>query len=355
MMDRVAWSIGHGNNTYPPSKGVKFPNGEVFEEHDFNSNVVLEGLELARHNGFEIYLPQKPHSKEIPLRKKIDIINKEHKKSPFLCTMAFHANASKDKKASGKGVFYWYSSSKSKKLADIWHKESKILPIVDWGNGVWTSRPNHWSNMGILRLTDMPAILMEHFFFTNYEELKKCNTKKFIKLAAEVAVRTLCKYAGREFRPLEQVKGVSQILYRVQTGAFENKKNAERLERVLKVKGFDTYIVEEDGLHKVQVGAFSKKENALDMEQKLKSAGFETYIDGLENSNVKTVSKEKPNIKVGSKVKIKKNAKTYEDKRLADYVYYRTYKVTQVKGDRVVVTYKGTVVAAINKKDLILV
>ena len=57
----------------------------------------------------------------------------------------------------------------------------------------------------------------------------------------------------------------------------------------------------------------------------------------------------------GSTVKIKDGAPTYEGKALKSYVYNRNHKVKEIKGDRVVVTYLGVVVAAIKISDLVLV
>lgn len=69
-----------------------------------------------------------------------------------------------------------------------------------------------------------------------------------------------------------------KVLYRVQTGAFSNKANADTMLTKVKAAGFDTYMVKVDNLYKIQVGAFSKKENAYSMAAKLKAAGFDTYI-----------------------------------------------------------------------------
>lgn len=60
-------------------------------------------------------------------------------------------------------------------------------------------------------------------------------------------------------------------------------------------------------------------------------------------------------IKVGSTVKVKSGAKTYDGKKLASFVYKRNHKVKEIKGNRVVITYTGIVVAAINIKDLTLI
>lgn len=70
----------------------------------------------------------------------------------------------------------------------------------------------------------------------------------------------------------------SKVIYRVQTGAFKNKSNAQALEAKVKNAGFDTYITVVDELYKVQVGAYSKKENADAQAAKLKAAGFDCFV-----------------------------------------------------------------------------
>ena len=82
-----------------------------------------------------------------------------------------------------------------------------------------------------------------------------------------------------------------EILYRVQTGAFSNKANADAMLAKVKAAGFDTYMVKVDNLYKIQVGAFSKKTNADAMAAKLKAAGFDTYITTKSGTAVTTSSK----------------------------------------------------------------
>lgn len=67
-------------------------------------------------------------------------------------------------------------------------------------------------------------------------------------------------------------------LFRVQTGAYKNRKNAENHMKKVQASGFDTYMVKVDELYKVQVGAYRKKENAVAMTEALKAAGFESFI-----------------------------------------------------------------------------
>lgn len=59
-------------------------------------------------------------------------------------------------------------------------------------------------------------------------------------------------------------------------------------------------------------------------------------------------------VKVGDKIVLKSGAKTYTGGSLASFVYKRTHVVKEIKNDRAVITYNGTVVAAVNVKDLTL-
>lgn len=67
-------------------------------------------------------------------------------------------------------------------------------------------------------------------------------------------------------------------LYRVQTGAFTSKTNADAMLAKVKAKGFNTYMVKVGDLYKIQVGAFKVKANAEAMMKKLQAAGFSAFI-----------------------------------------------------------------------------
>lgn len=138
-------------------------------------------------------------------------------------------------------------------------------------------------------------------------------------------------------------------LYKVQTGAFKQKSNAQALEKKLKTAGFDTYVVNTGGYYKVQVGAFSKKANAEAMLAKLKAAGYSDAFITTGSGGTAAAS-----VKVGSKVRLKQGAKTYDGKSLASFVYNRDHVVKEISGDRAVITYGGVVVAAVKLSDLTL-
>ena len=132
-------------------------------------------------------------------------------------------------------------------------------------------------------------------------------------------------------------------LYKVQAGAFSKKENADNLANEIKSKGVDTCIITEDGLYKVQCGAFSNVDNAKNMAKTLNNMGYDTYIVGLNES---TSSNQSSNtIKAGDKVRVT-NAVQYNGQSFA--VYFDTYDVIEVSGDRAVIGQGSEVTCAIN-------
>lgn len=85
----------------------------------------------------------------------------------------------------------------------------------------------------------------------------------------------------------------NKTVYRVQTGAFTNKINAENMLKKIKAAGFEAYMVTIGKTYKIQVGAFTKKTNADSMLKKLKNAGFNGFITTETVFAVESSSKKK--------------------------------------------------------------
>lgn len=152
----------------------------------------------------------------------------------------------------------------------------------------------------------------------------------------------------------EKIDTDEKVLYRVQVGAYSKKSNADTQLARVREAGFETYMIQVNGLYKIQVGAYSIKANADAMLSKIKQAGFDAFITTKSGEPVPTAPVKKE-MKVGSTVKVKKGAKTYTGGSLASFVYERNHVVKQINVDRVVITYQGTVVAAVKKSDLTLI
>ena len=126
-------------------------------------------------------------------------------------------------------------------------------------------------------------VLTVHRWFAN----KSCPGDWLYERLGDLAAKVTAQLGGT-------AADSSGTLYRVQTGAFSKKSNADALEEKLKARGFDTYMVQSSGLYKVQVGAYSIRANAEAMMEKVKAAGFDAFIttasgSAVSSSNVKSI------------------------------------------------------------------
>lgn len=94
----------------------------------------------------------------------------------------------------------------------------------------------------------------------------------------------------------------SGVMYRVQTGAFSNKDNADRMLEKVKAAGYDTYMVQVDGLYKIQVGAYSVKSNADAMLAKIKESGFDAFITTNGGQAVSSTPSKKSNAEIAKEI-----------------------------------------------------
>lgn len=145
-------------------------------------------------------------------------------------------------------------------------------------NGDGIMNDNYYGVLHGARLVEVPALILEHSFHTNTRStnwlLNDGNLDKLAKAEADA----IADYFGVTKESGSAAGTSSGKLYRVQTGAFKSKTNAEKHLAKVKSAGFDTYMVQADGFYKVQVGAYSKKGNADAMLKKVKAAGFDAFI-----------------------------------------------------------------------------
>lgn len=133
----------------------------------------------------------------------------------------------------------------------------------------------------VLRRTKMPALLIETGFLNTDSDNEKFD-RDFPEIAQAIASAIL---GTLEEETLEQESEHPVVYYRVQTGSFRQRSNADTMLYDLLDKGYPAFLLHEDGLYKVQVGAFRILENAVKMEQKLRRAGYATFLDAAPYSH----------------------------------------------------------------------
>lgn len=187
--------IGHGSNTFPSNgKGV-YKDGKGYAEHDFNSKVAIAMKAKLEASGFTVeYGPQKPNSPDVPLKTRTDYYNAKKADLVF----SIHANAGAEN-ASGRCVFYWGTSTESKKVAQAVANEIKAKGYSTHGNGLHAGEKGSWTNLHINRETNMPAVLVEHGFMTNPNDFVLIFGSKqaqYVEDMADADARAVAKYFG---------------------------------------------------------------------------------------------------------------------------------------------------------------
>lgn len=121
----------------------------------------------------------------------------------------------------------------------------------------------------VLRRTKMPALLVETGFLNSDKDnqIYDGSQGEMAQSIANAILGTLTE---------ETIK--APLYYRVQTGAFKNRENADRMLYRLNDQGYPAFLLHENDLYKVQTGAFQQLGNAVNMEQRLRDSGYSTVI-----------------------------------------------------------------------------
>lgn len=100
-------------------------------------------------------------------------------------------------------------------------------------------------DLGILRLTNMPAVLNEGAFVDNKNDIQDWDEEHELKKLGIAYAEATAEAAGLDKKAVAPAPAPvdSNVVYRVQVGAYGNKANAEDMQKKLAAAGFDGIIV----------------------------------------------------------------------------------------------------------------
>ena len=130
-------------------------------------------------------------------------------------------------------------------------------------------------NLAVLRRSDMPSILVEAGFI-NTDVDNALFDQRFTDTAQAVAdgiIGTLLQVGELEFESDDENE-----IYRVQTGLFRNRANADAMAAQLRTMGYPVAIEMSGDLYAVKVGEYDDLEDATELEQNLRRMGYDTLI-----------------------------------------------------------------------------
>ena len=302
-MGKICFAIGHGitddgrynpgavNGNYHEFKIAK-EIGRYAQEY-FNKNY-SEKAELMNYNG------------NLTLEQRIGKLQG----NTYDFVAEIHLNA-----GGGTGVECYHANkdAKGQKYADaICDNISAALGIPQRKN--WTDADggdkvkltsSGADYFGIIRETKPVAVLVEVCFIDTKSDLDKVKTAAGQKKCGEAIAKAVASVRGLK----KKATTTAKALYRVR----KSWKDAAS-----------------------QTGAFSNLDNAIAQAKKDKLNVYDSN-----GKAVYSYKETKKAVEVGSKVKIKKGAKSYEGSTMDSWVYDKVFKVDELNGKRAVLEKKG--------------
>ncbi len=150
--------------------------------------------------------------------------------------LSMHSNGFNDSSARGYEDFtHTNASNASRQLQNIMNNNLGKI----WVEARSRNRGKKTANFYVLRNTNMVAILIENGFITNPDDAGLLKREGFQAKIISGTLDTLEEFLGiKETAPPAE----EEVFYRVVTGSFKVRENAERRKEQLKKAGFESFI-----------------------------------------------------------------------------------------------------------------
>ncbi|MBU8880940.1 N-acetylmuramoyl-L-alanine amidase [Bacillus sp. FJAT-29790] len=234
---KIMLDAGHGYNT----AGKRTPDG--MPEYEFNRGAANYAKNfLENYQNVTVYFAHSDE-RDVPLKERTDKANQ----LKVDCYVSIHANAYGSGWNNAGGIETYVHPPKPKEAYELAQKIQKNLVI---STGL-SDRGVKTADFHVLRETRMTAVLAECGFMTNPNEAKLMRSDTFQKTCAEAIVKAIVdqyklirKNTNPETMPSNSTSQPlsKKGLYKVQVGAFNDRKSAENLANALKSLGYDAFI-----------------------------------------------------------------------------------------------------------------
>ena len=228
------------------------------KEADDTLKLTLAVGEILQNRGFDVEYTRTTDVYESPYQKAM-----EANEAGVDYFVSIHRNSyPTDNEVSGVESLVYNLSGIKYEMAKNINEQLESVGFVNLGVH---ARPN----LVVLKRTKMPAVLVEAGFI-NSDTDNQLFDESFYDIAGAIAdgiIDTLMK------------PNMNQIMqYRVQVGAYRQRRYAEELLNELLAQEYPAFIEEGNGFWRVQVGDYPTLTEAADMERRLKRAGYPTII-----------------------------------------------------------------------------
>lgn len=232
-MFKIALNAGHGLNTAGKRCKKSLDKNETREW--FLNDRICDKIEkkLKSYDGYElIRLDDTTGKTDVALKTRTDKANKFG--ADFY--LSIHHNAGVLGGKGGGVVAFTYT--KADKKTTEWQKALYDRIIKYTGLKGNRATPLAKQNLHECRESKMPCVLLECGFMDSKTDVPIILTDDFADKVATACVEVLAEKGKLKKKAVDSNK-----VYRVQVGAYSNKENAERLQKMLKADGYDAIIV----------------------------------------------------------------------------------------------------------------
>ena len=195
---KIALDYGHGKET----AGKRSPDSTLME-YEFNRAVGKQLKEILEQHGLEV-IETAPTDADVSLTNRCKIAN--NAKADYLVSIHAnaHGNGAEWTSANGWEVYIYGKGGQAEKLAKSIETYSKTLGLKNRGIKVEKT-------FTMLKNTDMPAVLIEHGFFTNKEECEKLKNANFRRQCAIADAKGILAHLGIAYKETINAEPIPEV------------------------------------------------------------------------------------------------------------------------------------------------